>query len=258
MREVSQLEMLKRGVHFGHRESRWHPKMKPYIFTARQGIHIINLEKTSEKLAEAYAFIKQKAAEGANILFIGTKRQAQPMIREAAERVHMPYVIQRWLGGTLTNFATISKLIKKLKQLRIDRDAGDFSKYTKKEQLDLEREIARLELCIGGIENLEKIPDVLFVEDVKQEGTAVREAKKMHVPIVALVDSNANPQLVDYPIPANDDATKSLELFITLMAEAVEEGKAVRAQAAVAPAVSVQPTVPAPVSGEEPAKVDAV
>ncbi len=237
MREVTLLEMLKRGVHFGHRESRWHPKMRPYIYTSRQGVHIIDLEKTSRKLQEAYDFMKLQSGKGAVVLFVGTKRQAQKIVIDAAQRAGMPYVAGRWLGGTLTNFVTVSKLIKKLKSYRQSRDSGGFEKYTKKEQLEFTKEIKRLEDLIGGIETLQKLPDVVFVEDVKQESTAVREARKMGVPIVGLVDTNANPDLLDYPIPANDDATKSLELLVSLMADAIVEGRASVPQPS-APAVS--------------------
>ena len=225
MREVTLEEMLKRGVHFGHRESRWHPKMKPYIHTLRQGIHIINLERTLECLHTAYDFLKQQASEGKVILFVGTKRQAQKLIRDAAERVETPFITERWIGGTLTNFVTIVKLIRKLKQLRSARERGDLQKYTKKEQLGFTQEIEHLEHLIGGIERLDKTPDVIFVADTKQDSLAIEEARKLHIPRVAIVDTNANPELVDYPIPANDDAVSSLALIISLMAEAVEEGK---------------------------------
>lgn len=225
MREITLVEMLKRGVHFGHRESRWHPKMKPYIYTVRQGIHIIDLEKTAGLLRDALDAVKAKAAAGGTILFVGTKRQAQKIVADAAQSVAMPYVNRRWLGGTMTNFVTISKLIKKLKSHRQARETGELEKYTKKEQLEFTREIAHLEEAIGGIENMEKIPDMLFLDDLKQESTALREAKKMKVPVVALVDTNSDPGSVDYPIPANDDATKSLEFFVSLITEAIEEGK---------------------------------
>lgn len=238
MRELTLLEMLKRGVHFGHRVSRWHPKMRPYIHTVRQGVHIINLEKTQEMAQRAYAFISTRVAGGATVLFVGTKRQAQTLTQETATRLGMPYVTHRWIGGMFTNFATIAKLTKKMKTLRAGRESGEFAtKYTKKEQLEFDREITKLESLFGGVESLDKLPDIVFVEDVKQEKTAVREARKMKIPLVAIVDTNGNPDLIDYPIPANDDATKSLEFFIAFIAEAVEEGlkqRATNAQAAAA------------------------
>lgn len=225
MRDITLLEMLKKGVHFGHKESRWHPKMRPYVYTVRQGIHIINLEKTAELLRLAYDFIKDQASQGKVIMFVGTKRQAQKLIVDAATRVGMPYVTERWLGGTLTNFVTISKLIKKLKEYRKAKETGDLEKYTKKEKLKFEKESEKLERLIGGIENLAKLPDVIFIADIKQDPIVVQEAQKMNIPRVAIVDSNANPDLVDYPIPANDDAVMSLDFLITLMVEAIEEGK---------------------------------
>lgn len=224
----SLLEMLKSGVHFGHQVSKWHPKMKPFIFTSRNGIHIINLEESQVKLKEALEFVKRNAQNGGVLLFVGSKKQAQGIIEKYAKECEMPYVKERWLGGTMTNFAVISRLIKKFKDLKKKRDAGELEKYTKKEQLGFKREIEDLDKVIGGIENLEKIPDAIFILDIKNEKTAFAEAKKKGVPVVAVCDTNVDPTGVDYMIPANDDATKSIELIVKLIAEAVKEGKELR------------------------------
>ncbi|MFA5076101.1 MAG: 30S ribosomal protein S2 [Patescibacteria group bacterium] len=221
----SLLEMLQAGLHFGHQAGRWHPKMKPYIFTERNGVHVIDLEKTQKKLEEALNFIKTTVQKGGVVLFLGTKKQAQSIVKKYAQECGMPYIDQRWLGGTLTNFSVILKLTKKYKDLKSKRDTGGFKVYTKKEQLDFQREIERLELRVGGVAELKKIPDVIFVVDVKNEKTAVVEASRKGVPVVAICDSNINPDLMDYPIPANDDAVKSIELITSLIAEAVKEGQ---------------------------------
>lgn len=230
----SLLEMLKAGAHFGHRQSKWHPKMAPYIFTVRSGVHIINLEKTAEELAKALEFVKKTAANGGKVLFIGTKKQAQGIVEQYAKEAGTPYVIRRWMGGTLTNFPVIIKLVKKLKEMRSQQTIGDWAKYTKKEQVKLKKEFDKLEAMVGGLESLDKKPDVLFVIDVKKEKTAVTEAIKIGVPIIALCDTNVNPEGISYVIPANDDATKTIELITRLMAEAVKEGQAERKAAVVA------------------------
>ncbi len=219
------LEMLKAGMHFGHQISKWHPKMAPYIFGARNGIHIINLEITAPKLKEALDFVKRIVQEGKTVLFLGTKDQAKEIIKKYAKECGMPYVTNRWLGGTFTNFETIKKLLKSYKDLEAKQATGELGKYTKKEQLNFQKKIEDLESIIGGIADLEKLPGAIFILDIKKEKTALNEAKKMNVPIVAVCDTNVNPESVDYVIPANDDAIKSIEMVARLIAEAVKEGK---------------------------------
>ena len=245
MREISLLEMLQKGVHFGHQESRWNPKMKPFIFTSRNGVHILNLEATRDKLALAVQFVEATVQAGGVILFVGTKRQVKAIVRQHAEACGMPFMSERWVGGTLTNFSTIHELIKKLRRLKSEQAAGLLDRYTKKEQIGIQKEIVKLQNEIGGIESVDKIPQALFVVDVAKERTAIREARAMKVPIVALCDSNTNPDLVQYPIPANDDATKSVDFITSFIAEAILAGK--KRQAVTAPAVApaVVPATPA-------------
>lgn len=226
MKDVSLLEMLQNGLHFGHQVSRWHPKMGGYIFGVRNGVHIINLEKTQEALLKSCEFVANIAASGGTVLFVGSKRQCQDIIRDAALSCGMPYVNKRWLGGLMTNFNVLFKVLKKYKDLKYKMEVGKLSKYTKKEQLEFSREIERLEESVGGIANLEKIPDAVFLVDVKREKTAFAEAQTKGVPVVAICDTNVNPEEIDYPIPANDDATKSITFIVGLIAEAVKEGKA--------------------------------
>lgn len=229
--EIPSLEdLLKAGIHFGHRISKWHPKMEPYIFTVRNNVHIINLEKTREKLEEALKFVEDLSAKGSTILFVGTKKQAQGVVQKNAETCGMPYVIEKWVGGTITNFPVISRQIKKLKKMEEEKEKGEWVKYTKKEQLDLERELVRLKTLFGGISELTKLPDCLFIVDIKEEKTAVREANRKAVPVVAIVDTNANPNLTTYSIPANDDAIKSIEFIVSLISSAILEGKKRREQ----------------------------
>lgn len=218
------LTMLKSGVHFGHQHSKRHPKMKPYIFTSKSGFHIIDLEQTQQKLKEALEFVKTIVANGGTILFLGTKRQAQGIVIKYAKQVGMPYVTVRWLGGTFTNFNEISRVIKRLTKLKKDKAEGKLEKYTKKEKLDFDREIEKLDGIVGGIETLDKVPDAIFVIDVKKEKTAVTEANKKNIPVVAMCDTNVNPDKITYCIPSNDDAVKSIDLITGLIAEAVEEG----------------------------------
>jgi len=220
------MEMLKAGVHFGHQAGKWHPKMEEYLFAERNGIHVIDLEKTQAKLQEALDFIKNTVKTGGIVLFVGTKDQAKPIIEKHAKDCGMPYINQRWLGGTLTNFSVILKLIKKYKDLKSKMETGGFKVYTKKEQLDFADEIKSLEERVGGIVELKKVPEAIYVVDIKYEKTAVSEATKKNIPLVAICDSNVNPTDIAYPIPANDDATKSIELITSLVAEAVKEGKA--------------------------------
>ncbi|MFH0829007.1 MAG: 30S ribosomal protein S2 [Candidatus Kerfeldbacteria bacterium] len=251
MREIPLIELLKSGVHFGHHVSRWHPKMRPFIYTSRAGVYIVDLEKTSEQLKRSQEFLRDIVAKGGTVLFVGTKRQARPIIQSLATNVGMPYVIERWLGGTFTNFPTISKMTKRLTYLKEERASGHLEKYTKKEQLTFNDEIKRLEKLVGGIERMSKIPEAIFVVDAKQEKTAVKEALKVKVPIVALVDTNVNPEGIAYPIPANDDATKSISLLTEAIAEAVEEGTHARPSSAAGasdvPTPPTDDTIPLPV-----------
>lgn len=226
MKIPSLLEMIKAGVHFGHRVSKWHPKMKPYIFTARNTVHIIDLEKTVEKLKEALEFVKKIAEEGGTILIVGTKKSIREIVKKWAIECKMPYVTESWIGGTLTNFFTIYKLVEKLKHLEAEKEKGELEKYTKKEQLEFDREIKRLDEMVGGIRDLEGLPQALYIVDLKEEKTALREAQRKGIPVVAMVDTNVNPENVDFPIPANDDAIKSVEMMTRLVKEAVEEGQA--------------------------------
>ncbi|MGB9637531.1 MAG: 30S ribosomal protein S2, partial [Microgenomates group bacterium] len=202
-----------------------HPKMAPYIQTVKNTIHLINLEKTRQKLTEALNFISDLSTKDGIIIFVGTKPTAKNIIKKYAEMVEMPYVNERWLGGTLTNFQTISALIEKFKRMLKEREEGEWQKYTKKERLDLERELNRLEKMVGGIRNLNRLPDALYIVDIITEATAVREAKRKKLPVIAIVDTNANPEDVTYPIPANDDASKSIELITSLVTEAIKEGR---------------------------------
>lgn len=219
-------ELLKAGAHFGHVSSRWNPKMKPFIFTTQNKIHVINLEKTLESLGRALDFVKSLAAGGGTILFVGTKRQAKEEVKKAAISCGMPYVTVRWLGGTFTNFKTIQKTIKKLEKLQKLRTASDFEqKYTKKERLLLEREIEKLINLFSGIKNLKKLPEAIFVVDINHDEIAVSEARATGIKVVGLVDTNSDPELVDYPIPSNDDAIKAITLMTELAAQAVNEGR---------------------------------
>lgn len=225
MQPVNLLDMLKSGLHFGHKTSKWHPKMAPFIFGQKNDIHIIDLEKTKEKLEAAAKVASDLAAQSRVILFVGTKRQAKPLIEKYAKECGMPYVSERWLGGLLTNFDTVSKLPKKLTSLKEKKEKGELAKYTKKEQLEFDREIAKLSRFVGGIEDLTKMPDMIFVIDIAEEKTAIREARSTKTPIIALVDSNTNPDLVTYPIPGNDDATKGIEYILQVMSSAIIDGK---------------------------------
>lgn len=227
------LELFQAGVHFGHQVSKRHPKMKPYLFTVKNGVHIINLELTVQKLSEALAFITRTVASGGTVLFLGTKHQAKPIVAKYATAVGMPYVTERWLGGTFTNFVEISRVIQRFQDLKRKRESGELEKYTKKERLDFDREIERLETMVGGIEHLRKLPEVLFCVDVKQEDIAIAEAQRKGVPVVAICDTNVSPTPVSYVIPANDDAIKSLELITRLVSEAVAEGLLLRAKSGV-------------------------
>ncbi|GAB4504439.1 MAG: 30S ribosomal protein S2 [Anaerolineales bacterium] len=229
---VSMKALLESGVHFGHRTNKWDPRMKPYIFTERNGIHIIDLQQTVKLLNQAYSLVRDKVAEGGTILFVGTKRQAQETIADEATRCGMPYVTERWLGGFLTNWSTISQRVHELERLEKLRDSGEISRLTKKEGLLIEREIARLERRLSGIRNMKRLPDLLFIIDVCREYAAVHEANLLGIPIVAMVDTNCNPQNVDYVIPSNDDAIRAIKLLVGKIADAVIEGKTMRKEEA--------------------------
>lgn len=218
------LELFKNGVHFGHQVSRWHPKMKPYIFTQKNGVHIINVEITLEKLGLALEFIKKIVANGGTILFLGTKKQAQPILEKYAIDSQMPYITERWLGGTFTNFSEVSRVTKRYLSLKNGKESGEFQKYTKSEQTKFDKEMQKLHGLIKGIVNVKKLPEAVFVIDIKREKTAVNEALKKEIPIIAICDTNVNPEKITYPIPANDDGIKSIELITKLIAEAIKEG----------------------------------
>ncbi len=225
MAVVAMKQLLEAGVHFGHQTRRWDPKMAEYIYQARNGIHIIDLQKTSKKIDEAYAFIKERVEEGETVLFVGTKKQAQECMKEAAISCGMYYVDQRWLGGMLTNFETIKKRVERLKKLETMQEDGTFEVLPKKEVIGLRKEMEKLERNLGGIKEMESLPGVIFIVDPKKERTAILEAKKLRIPVVGLVDTNCSPEDIDYPIPGNDDAIRSVKLIATVMANAVIEGK---------------------------------
>ncbi len=225
MSVISMKSLLEAGVHFGHQTRRWNPKMARYIFTERNGIYIIDLQKTVKKVEEAYDFVRQVVEEGGDILFVGTKKQAQEAIESEAKRCEMNYVNQRWLGGMLTNFSTIRKRIDRLHELNAMEEDGRFDLLPKKEVIQLNHERERLEKFLGGIQNMERLPDALFVVDPRKERIAVREAQILGIPVVAIVDTNCDPDEIDYVIPGNDDAIRAVKLLTETMANAVLEGK---------------------------------
>ena len=222
---VSMKQLLEAGVHFGHQTRRWNPKMARYIFTERNGIYIIDLQKTVKKLEEAYMFVRDVAANGDNVLFVGTKKQAGESIKEEAERAGAHYVNARWLGGMMTNFKTIRRRIQRLEQLRKMQEDGTFDRLPKKEVGKLELEIEKLEKYLGGIKTMDKLPGALFIVDPRKERIAVAEAKKLGIPIVAIVDTNCDPDEIDYVIPGNDDAIRAVKLISATMANAIIEGR---------------------------------
>ena len=240
MAVISMKALLESGVHFGHRTHKWNPGMKPYIFTERNGIHIIDLQKTAKSLEQIYNLVSQTVADGGTVLFVGTKRQAQETIEMEAIRCGMPHVTNRWLGGTLTNWRTIRARINELERLERMRDSGEFSRITKKEGLMMQRKIDRLQTLLGGLRNLSGLPDMLFVVDVQREDTAIHEANLLNIPVVAMVDTNCDPRSVDYIIPSNDDAIRAIKLIVGKIADAVAEGMAMRKDVEV----------------EEPARID--
>jgi small subunit ribosomal protein S2 len=220
--------LLESGVHFGHRTNKWDPRMKPYIFTERNGIHIIDLQQTSKMLSQAYNVIRDLVANGGTVLFVGTKRQAQETVAEEAARCGMPYVTERWMGGMLTNWSTMHARIEELERLEKMRDTGELDRLTKKEGLLIGREITRLTTRLSGTRSMKRRPDLLFIIDVGREEAAVHEANLLNLPIVAMVDTNCNPQNIDYVIPSNDDAIRAIKLLVAKVADAVLEGKAMR------------------------------
>jgi small subunit ribosomal protein S2 len=220
--EITLKELLEAGCHFGHQVTRWNPKMKPYIFTAREGIHVFDLAKTKEGLEAACVFVKDLVSQGGKIIFLGTKRQVKKVIVEVAKEKGMPYVNQRWLGGTITNWGEIRKRIERMQELKEKREKGEYNKFTKKERILIDREISKLEKFFGGLAGLEELPEALFVIDIKREIAAVREANKKGIKVVALVDTNCDPDLADYVIPGNDDASGSVELVVRKIGEAIK------------------------------------
>ena len=224
MAVVSMKQLLEAGVHFGHQTRRWNPKMARFIFTERNGIYIIDLQKTVKKMDEAYNFVRDLAAEGGKVLFVGTKKQAQESIKNEAERCNQYFVNERWLGGMLTNFQTIEKRVKRLKTLEKQAEDGTFEILPKKEVTLLKHEMEKLQKYLGGIKDMKKLPDALFIIDPKKEEIAVSEARKLHIPIIATVDTNCDPDVIDYPIPANDDAIRAVKLLTGKIADAVLEG----------------------------------
>jgi len=222
---VSMKQLLECGVHFGHQTRRWNPKMKPYIFTERNGIYIIDLQKTVKGLERAYDFVREVSKSGGTILFVGTKRQAQDPIREEALKAGQYYINQRWLGGLLTNFATIRRRVTRMVELQEMEDTGRINKYPKKEIIQLRKEKDKLEKYLSGIKDMKDIPDALFVIDPRRETIAVLEAHKLGIPVISIVDTNCDPDVIDYPIPGNDDAIRAIELVVGLMANAFIEGR---------------------------------
>jgi len=224
MSVISMKELLEAGVHFGHQTKRWNPKMKPFIFGARNGIHIIDLQKTVKLFKVAYDFVVNVVADGYSVLFVGTKKQAQDAILEESTRCGMPYVVNRWLGGTLTNFTTIRDSIRRLKDLEELKNSGGFAKYSKKEALQLEKKLLKLQKQLGGIKFMEERPGALYVVDPKKERIAVLEARKLGIPVIAITDTNCDPDEIDYPIPGNDDAIRAIKLITAKLADACIEG----------------------------------
>jgi small subunit ribosomal protein S2 len=222
---ISMKSLLESGVHFGHRTNKWNPLMRPYIFTERNGIHIIDLQQTVKLLTTAYNLVRDTAAQGGSVLFVGTKRQAQETIAEEAIRCGMPYVTERWLGGMITNWTTMFNRIQEMEKLERMRDSGEIHRLTKKEGLLIEREIKRLQTRLSGVRNMKRVPDLLFIVDVMREHTAVHEANLLGIPVIALVDTNCDPRQVDYVIPSNDDAIRAIKLLVGKIADAVIEGK---------------------------------
>ena len=250
MAEISMKQLLEAGVHFGHQTSRWNPKMKPYIFGARNGIHIIDLQQTVSMFKDLEAVVRNLAAAGGHVLFVGTKKQAQEAIKEEADRCGMFNVHNRWLGGTLTNFSTIRQSIERLRKLEeMENDPKIVDALTKKEMLGLRREKEKLEQALGGIKSMRKLPDAVFVIDPKQEEIAVKEARKLGIPVIAVIDTNCDPDMVDYKVPGNDDAIRAIRLFCSAIADAVNEGKMLYEQSLVKDKESEKAASEAPMDG---------
>ncbi len=224
MPEISMKLLLEAGVHFGHQTRKWNPKMKPYIFGARNGIYIIDLQNTAKLLKKAYSFFVRTVSEGGNVLFVGTKKQAQDSVVEEAERCGMFYVCNRWLGGTLTNFQTMRKSINRLKELEEMKKDGSINRYTKKEIMKMEKELIKLERNLGGIKNMDELPSAIFLVDTKKEKIALNEGKKLGIPLIAIVDTNGDPEDIDFVLPGNDDAIRSIRLLTSIVADACIEG----------------------------------
>ena len=225
MAEVTMKQLLEAGVHFGHQTRRWNPKMRPFIYGERNGIHILDLRQTVTQVAEAQNFAKDIASEGGSVLFVGTKKQAQTAVASAAGRSGQPYVNFRWLGGMLTNFRTIQKRVFYMRELRRLEESGEMNSLPKKERLQLRRELSKLEANLGGMVDMQKLPDAIFVVDVNTEATAIKEAERLGIPVIALVDSNSDPDSVDYVIPGNDDAIRAADLIANAIADGIIEGK---------------------------------
>ena len=251
MAVVAMKQLLEAGVHFGHQTRRWDPKMAEYIFQARNGIHIIDLQKTSKKLDEAYGFLKEQAEQGKTVLFVGTKKQAQECVKEAAEKCGMYYVNQRWLGGTLTNFETIRKRIGRLLELEKMQEDGTFEVLPKKEVILLKKEMEKLEKNLGGIKEMNELPGVMFIVDPKKERIGILEARKLGITVIGLVDTNCNPEEVDYAIPGNDDAIRAVKLITDCMANAVIEGRQGESMESVEEAMEEQNVQTEPTDMEE-------
>jgi len=256
MAVVSMKQLLEAGVHFGHQTRRWNPKMAPYIYMERNGIYIIDLQKTVKKLEEAYNFVRDTTAEGGTLLFVGTKKQAQDAVREEAERVGMYFVNARWLGGMLTNFKTMRTRIDRLAQLRKMQEDGTFDILPKKEVIKLTNEITKLEKYLGGVKEMKKLPSALFIVDPRKERNAIAEARKLHIPIVAIVDTNCDPDEIDYVIPGNDDAIRAIKLISQAMANAVVEGRQGEDAAPAESAETVEAAEAAPAEAEAEAAVE--
>ncbi len=255
---VTMKDLLECGVHFGHQTRRWNPKMKKYIFGVRKNIYIIDLQKTLRYFRDTYKMVVDAAAEGKTIIFVGTKKQARASIREAAESCGMPYVDNRWLGGMLTNFPTIQKSIRKLEVIEQMQESGQMDLLTKKEALMMARQKEKLEAYLGGIRHMKKLPDMMFVIDAVKEHIAVKEARNLKIPVIAPLDTNCDPDLIDYPIPGNDDAIRSIQLFCREMAAAINEGKALIADAEAAEETTEEETAaPEETAAEESVKEEA-
>ena len=228
-------------MHFGHQTSKWHPKMRPYIYTSRQGIHILDLEKTAVELNRALIFIREVVASGGQVLFTSLKKQADEVVRAAADSTGMPYIVERWLGGVFTNWGVISKLIQRFEKLEAEKSRGAWSQYTKKEQIELEKDLDRLRLTVGGIRTMTKLPEVVFLIGVREGKNAIREARKVNVPVVGIADTDTNPGMIQYVIPGNDDALRSIKLVVDLATAAIKEGQLQASSRAAEAAAKLNP-----------------